>query len=297
LTQEQLAERLGIRGGKPVISGWETGRASCEGPAAELLLHLLGRGSVSFDVSTLDQELSAIWTRTKNPVEEWRQVLAVPEEATRSDAATFVSLFPQAALDDGRHGFPFVARGLPSDVYGITQSGWLGCIPQRADVRPTYLWTLTRNARFGYREHLWEVDQMSSTRGQIDVGSMLNLALEATHFIRGLSARCSFGRELRFILQLDLHGARGRRLVEAPDPWGPDDGSVALWNEDHATAATSATVEELTNDPLAVGIELVVEFAAQINPAFASSSALMTVLENRAKRGNRLAFLDDKRLR
>ena len=77
-TQEQLAETLGVRGGKAVVSGWETGRTSCEGPAAELLLHLLGGGR-SLELTTLASEVESIWARAKDKIAAWRQVLVVPD--------------------------------------------------------------------------------------------------------------------------------------------------------------------------------------------------------------------------
>ena len=38
LTQEQLAERLGLSGGKSTISSWETGNARCTGISAEAVI-------------------------------------------------------------------------------------------------------------------------------------------------------------------------------------------------------------------------------------------------------------------
>jgi len=295
LTQEQLAERLGVRGGKPVVSGWETGRSACEGPAAEFLLHLLGRGNASLDIATLQQELSAVWNRVDNHVTTWRQVVAVPESPVAIAGPEFVSLFPEAALKNVRHGFPFTGVDLPGEVSGITQAGWLGCIPSAPDRQPTYLWMLKRDARFGYRERLWEDDPMSDARGQIDVGSMLKLSLETTYFLRRLAPICSFDPKLRFTLQVDIEGVRGRSLVDAVDTLKLDS-IKTRWNEEHASASVSSDVAELTKNAFDVGLRLVSELAAQINSDYVRPVSLRQLLSQRAKQGHRLGFIDDVKL-
>jgi transcriptional regulator with XRE-family HTH domain len=295
LTQEQLAERLGVRGGKPVISGWETGRTSCEGPAAEFLLHLMGRGNSSVDVLTLHREMSSVWERAGNHVTEWRQILAVPDRPVAVPTQTFVSLFPPAALQKVHHGFPFTGVDLPGEVVGITQGGWLGSIPSAPDRPPTYLWMLKRDGRFGYRERLWEDDPTSEARGQLDVGSLLKLALQTTYFLRQLAPILAFDPSLRFTLQLHVEGARGRGLIDAGEPWKAESRETT-WSEDQAQASAIVEVSQLLEKPFDAGVSLVSELAGQISAEYARPARLRQLLSNRKRQGGAFAFVDDVRL-
>ena len=294
LTQDELAQRLGVRGGKAVISGWETGRTACEGPAAEFLLHLLGGGDASLAMATLNADLEAVWNRASDRITSWRQVLVVPRAPVTVAPTTFVKLFPGAALPERRHGFPFTGVDLHGNVVGLTQSGWLGSIP--ADGQPSYVWMLKRDGRFGYREFLSEDSRRSSMgSGEIDVGTQLRLALETTHFLRRLAPMIGLGADLRINLQLDLEGVRGRALIDAHD----DPGQWRFfnrWSEDHANAKIETSVGEIDSSPVDVGLRLVSEMAAQIGSNFTDHESLKRVLVNGKLAGSLLSFIDYAKL-
>jgi transcriptional regulator with XRE-family HTH domain len=288
LTQEQLAERLGIRGGKPVISGWETGRASCEGPAAEFLLYLMGRGNVAFSTAALRLAMNAEWERTGQPIRRWRQVGVVPESAIDIEAPTFVKLFPDAAIENGWHGFPF-ARGYLQDCIGIRPDAWVGVIPPGREAQPTYLWMLRRDLSFAYRSKFWEDDPSSVTSGRhIDVGYELLHAAQTALLLRRIARPAP--AELRFTFYLDLAGVRGHGLIDATQPL-LGGAPLTTWAEDEAHASLSVSADEVFNDPLGVSSRLVIELASQLGDEFASEAALRRVVQHRKKEGTVRDFI------
>jgi len=77
LSQDEFAARLGLRGGKSVISGWETGRTKCEGPAAELILKLFGESQSDVEPLLLS-EADKEWKRAGNNfLSSWRQIAII----------------------------------------------------------------------------------------------------------------------------------------------------------------------------------------------------------------------------
>jgi transcriptional regulator with XRE-family HTH domain len=282
LTQEQLANRLGVRGGKPVISGWETGRTVCEGPAAEFLLHLMGRANVAFSAAGLRVAMNAEWERTGQPTGRWRQLSCVPESAIEIEPQNFVKLFPDAAIDNGSHGFPF-AKGMLQSCTGIRPDGWVGSIPTARTDQPTYLWMLRRDLSFADRARAWEDDPGSVTAGNVDVGYELLHALETALFIRGLATHePPMPEDIRFTFYLDLAGVHGRGLVDATQPRGPHE-YVRTWAEDEAHASISVSASEIYRTPIDVAIQLVSALAAQLGDEFTSDVSLRLVLKNRKR--------------
>lgn len=291
LTQEQLAERLGIRGGKPVVSGWETGRTACEGPAAEFLLHLLGRGNASLDIATLSEELERTWTRAASPEVTWRQVVAVPDAPLTIDAQTFVTLFPRASLPGYQHGFPFNGTSLPGNVCGLTQSGWLGAIPSEIEAAPSYAWLFKRDGRFAYRERLWESERRELVaNGVIHVGTEILQALALTHFVRRVGTMLGVKEDRKFVLQIDLEGTRGKALADIQVPLGPGE-PFTRWSENHAAASIEATLGEISREPIEVGLRLVSELAAQISAELVDVRTLKRVLANYRRVNHDFQFL------
>src|SRR5215831_837628 len=101
LSQEALTNRLGLAG-KAVVSGWETGRTSCEGPAAELLLHLYA-GDTSRSFIELNNFADATWRRAGTWADAWRQISVLPEVPTPIDQDAFTKLFPGVELPTTEH--------------------------------------------------------------------------------------------------------------------------------------------------------------------------------------------------
>jgi serine/threonine-protein kinase HipA len=305
LSQDELAQRLGLKGGKSVISGWENGHSRCEGPAAELLLRLFPEDTAAPEVASLLTEVEHLWKRAGNYVDVWRQAVAVPRGRAQIDRAEFARLFPGTEIPPREivHGFPFVDLGVSHDVYGISPRGWTGIIPSEPDRPPAYLWTLGRDARFAYRERIWEDAPTAVTAGHTHLGSLFQLSLSVTYFLHRLFGKCRFDRELQYTLQLDLEGIRGRGLVgyrkdrTYPDLTLDDPPRTAV--ENHLKASIATTVGAIEDDPLLVGIELVGEIALLLRPDLAVDSILEDQLRRRHFELGRsglpwLGFLDRK---
>jgi len=296
MTQEQLAERLGLAG-KAIISGWETGRTTCEGPAAELLLHLLGGEGASHAFAELDELTDATWRRSGNWIDSWRQVSAVPEATIAIDRDKFATLFPAAAIPhEGHvHGFPFVNYGPPDRVFGISSTGWSGAIPIERDRSPHYIWHLTRTAQFAYRETLWELSRDSITSGHTHVGSLLELALCTTVFLGRLLERAELPQDLQYELRLDLEGMRGRGVVAASGHWNHCDAPPTVSSENHVHAAVKLPLGKIAAEPLPSAYGLVGELMLLLRPDLATTSALERQLRARLKsdseHGQRTRFL------
>lgn len=283
LTQEELAERMGLSS-KAVISGWETGRASCEGPSAELLLRLVGR-----DASELAAELEDLadsaWCRAGKGHDTWRQVSAVPEVAFEIERDTFLKLFPDAALprEQHVHGFPFVAYDLPPNVFGVGSTGWRGCIPIEEERMPHYTWHFTREASFAYREVLWEnLPNSIVTGGHTHVGSLLEITASTTFFLQRLAQKADIAPTLNYTLGLDLEGMRGRGIVAAVDRFeGFVDSPQTTSSENRVHASITASVKDIIADPMQVAFSLVGEVALLLRPNLADTASLKKQLAAR----------------
>lgn len=294
MTQEQLAERLGLAG-KAIISGWETGRTTCEGPAAELLLQLLGGADTSHAFAELDELTDSTWRRSGNWIDSWRQVSAVPEAAIVIDRDKFATLFPSAAIPyEGHvHGFPFVNYGLPDRVFGISATGWSGAIPSERDRAPRYAWHLTRSAQFGYRETPWELSRDSITSGHTHVGSLLEIALCTTVFLGRMAERAELERDLQYELRLDLEDMAGRGVTAAAGHWNQCDNPQTVSSENHVHAAVKLPLGKIAAEPLASAYALVGELVLLLRPDLATTSALERQLRARvaSDREHNLRFL------
>lgn len=294
LTQDQLAERLGLAG-KAIISGWETGRTTCEGPAAELLLHLLGGDGTSGSFVEIDELTDATWRRSGNWVDSWRQVSAAPDTTLTIDREKFATLFPSAAIpSEGHvHGFPFVNYGLPDRVFGISATGWSGAIPTEQELAPRYAWHLTRNAQFAYRETPWEFARDSITSGHTHVGSLLEIALCSTVFLGRLAERAGLAHELVYELRLDLEGMKGRGISAASSHWSRCDSPITISSENHIHATVNLPLGKIVDAPLDSAYALVGELMLLMRPDLASTSALEQQLRARvtSDAGGNLRFL------
>jgi transcriptional regulator with XRE-family HTH domain len=291
MTQEELAHRLGLAG-KAIVSGWETGRTTCEGPAAELLLHLLGGPDASRAFAEIDELADATWRRTGNWEDTWRQVAAVPDRTAVIDREKFATLFPGAEIQpDGHvHGFPFVNHDLPATVFGISSTGWSGSIPAERERAPRYTWHLTRNAEFAYREVLWELARNSITGGHTHVGSLLEIAICMTVFLGRLADQAGLDRDLQYELRIDLEGMQGRGIV--------GDGGFGVptvSSESHVTAGIRMPLGNIIASPRDAAFALVGELMLLLRPDFVSSSVLLRELRARVKsdaeHGPKMRFL------
>ncbi len=310
LSQDELAARLGLRGGKSVISGWETGRARCEGPAAELLLKLFKEGDRGAPSSLL-ADVDATWKRAGNYVSAWRQIAILPIGAVSIDREAFANLFPGAEIPPEQHvhGFPFVGHGhgLPDDVYSLGPEGWTGAIPTELNRPTTYLWRLTRHAAFVHRERVWEDDPLSVTGGHIHFGAQFNLVVPAIYFYKRLAERCQLDGALKCRVQLDLEGIAGRGMVAYHSGRALDDftldAPLGASSRNHLSVTLTASVQDIVADPKRVASSLVGEAALVMRPDLASDSALDEQLRRRHRQDDGggdiryLGVLDDKESR
>lgn len=284
LSQDEFAARLGLRGGKSVISGWENGHTKCEGPAAELILLLFGTDA-SPELSRIVASADAIWRRAGNYLPAWRQIAIVPLAPFKIAPDVFASLFPGTEIppDQHAHGFPAI-EGLPSGVYGLGTQGWTGAIPVERERPPQYHWSLGRGAAFLYRERPWEEDAMAFASGHTHFGSLLDIAMNGTFFYQRLAERCGLPASTQCRVQLDLEGIAGRGVV-AYRTHGRSDTSVddpkELFAENHLAVSVTKHVQEFLNDPLHVGYALVAEAALVLRPDLASAASLEDQLRRR----------------
>jgi transcriptional regulator with XRE-family HTH domain len=284
LTQERLAERMGLSG-KAVISGWETGRSSCDGPHAELLLSLLGGRDVSELSAELDNLTESTWRRAGRWGDTWRQVSAVPELAVDIDRDSFVALFPDAALPPEQHvnGFPFVSYGLPTNVFGLGNTGWVGVIPAERDRMAHHIWHFTRNASFAYREVPWEITSNSIVAGgHTHIGALLQMVGSTTSFLQRLAPKAKLDPSLSYTLSLDLEGMQGRGIVGSVARFdGGVDNPTRTSPDMHVQVSITRPLQDITADPLAVALSLVGEAALLLRPDLASTASLMGQLRAR----------------
>lgn len=286
LSQDELARRLGIKGGKSVISGWENGHSTCEGPVAELLLLLFGENPTPAAALVLQEAMDAEWRRAGTFIASWRQISAAPTSAFEIDSTSFASLFPGVEIphEEHAHGFPFIDHELPREVYGRSER-WVGVIPVEKERPPAYLWMLGRDAAFSYRENLWEEQPTSITGGQTHVGSLLHLALALTFFLQRLFERLSPAADLQFHLQMDLEGMANRGVasyrLDRPFPdvslTAPDRKSV----ENHVSGWIKTSAHAIATNPLGIGLELTSDVVGRLRPEIASRRILEEQLRRR----------------
>lgn len=300
ITQAEMAARLGVKGGKAVISQWE--RVGCDGPAAELILLLFGGAADRARMAEILRATDAEWG---SAYPTWYQVSAALHGAAQLPARDFAEMFPDAALPDEqrRFGFPFV-EGLPVVATRIGTSGWVGRIPVEADRAAAYYWRFTRDCKFVSREKAWEVDQLSSTQGHVHVGSLLEQAVCLVYFIRRLSARLDLASDRDWSLGLHVGGARGRGVVHTQhaDSNGmilavPPPSRVSP--DDRFGATIEATVDQIASSSVSVAYDLVAETVMPLRPDLARAKVLREQLQLRHRmdmniRGNdrHLVFLD-----
>lgn len=305
LSQEELARRLGIKGGKSVISGWENGHSACEGPAAELLWTLFGGSRTPPSLLALWEAMDAEWRRTGNVFTSWRQASAAPISPTSMDVSTFSSLFPGAEIPHAEHthGFPFTDKDLHAGAYSLSER-WVGVIPVERERPPGYLWMLGRDAAFAYRENVWEEQPTSATRGHTHIGSVLHLALSLTHFIRRLLQRLPRTDDLELHLQIDLEGMANRGLtgyrIDRPFPDLALDLPERMSADNRVSGWLTTAASALSTDPLGVGLDLASNVVAKLRPTLAPPRVLEEQLRRRHDEDVRLGqirflgFLDDR---
>ena len=308
LSQDEFAARLGLRGGKSVVSGWETGRTRCEGPAAELILKLFGESQPDAEPPLLLQA-DKEWKRAGNFLSSWRQIAILPLAVQTIEREAFVHLFPGAEIppEQYAHGFPFVDHKLPENVYRLDDRGWMGAVPVERDRPPEYLWRLNREGAFVYREHRWENESLSVTEGHIHFGSQFNIALAGVFFYRRLIERLRFNLDRRITFKLDLEGIEGKGVVAYQGGRAINDFTLdeptELSRKNHASFIVEKSCQEVVEMPLQVGQALVGAFALALRPDLASEEALEEQLRKRYLQDDEgdntrfLGFLDELLLR
>lgn len=283
MTQDQFAKNIGVRGGKSVISAWENGASSCDGPASELLLYLYGDRDASFAFNDLFGGMDDVWNRAGNYSPEWRQFSAVPKSNLEISREYFTSVIPEAAIppDEYAHGFPFGPPDLPPNVVGLTQERWIGSIPVERDRPPKFLWTLQRNARFAYREFTWEANQ-HHTQGHTHINSLFKLCLAGTCFLKRFFEHCKLKDDLQFVIRLDMNGMFDRGITLNPLHGFsiPREQRTRFSAENQISVQQVTSVSEIMSDPIEKGMSLVGEVLLIFRPDHASNSKMRKLLES-----------------
>lgn len=279
LTQEAFAERLGVRGGKSVVSAWETGVSACEGPVAELILALFGAPG-TLPISDVLTEMEKIWNRAKREPHPWRQVsVAFLDTPNLIDTERFVRAFPSTALSESQHvhRFPFTeVRG--QKVYGLGPEGWIGCVPVESGRAPSYLWHMRRTGAFAYRERLWEVDQDAGpVHGNILAASLIEVVAPALAFYSRFAEHVGLTRP-KVVAQLDADGIRGRGVVFQRGGLSPGyfvvDEPPHVAVNDHLAAQAEFELADDAEGILRLTLRLVSEFLMTLRPDDASIRSL-----------------------
>ena len=285
LSQDALASQMGLSG-KNVVSGWETGRTSCDGPAAELLLRIAGAGTATLAAEDLSAQMHSEWTRAGDAGSPrlWREFMCVFDSDLELAREKWLDLFPGLAIPPTQcvHGFPFVDRTLAPDVFGIGPKGWSGWINTDRKIAPSYGWILKRDGRFAYRERAWEEDPRAVTHPSVLVGSLLELALAGAFLAREIAKKWEFEKSQHVLMRLDMSGMQGRGIVGQEDASGNlVDRTNRTSNENYLSAENQTTIEKLVEDPAREGLELVAEFVMPLRPDLAQISNLKKQLEHR----------------
>jgi transcriptional regulator with XRE-family HTH domain len=279
LTQEAFADRLGVRGGRSVVSAWETGVSACEGPVAELILALFGAPG-TLPLSAVLTEMEKLWNRAKREPQPWRQVsVALLDTSSLVDSEKFMKAFPAAALSESQHvhRFPFTeVRG--QKVYGLGPEGWIGNVPVEPSKAPSYLWHLKRTGAFAYRERLWEVDQDAGpVHGNILAVSLIEAVAPALAFYSKFAEHVGLTRP-KVVAQLDADGIRGRGVVFQrggfPQGYFVVDEPPHVAVNDHLAAQAEFELADDAEVILQSTLRLVSEFLMTLRPDDASVRSL-----------------------
>lgn len=278
LSQDEFAELLGLRGGKGSVSGWETGRAPCEGPVAELILLRFGRNTEDVLAAAIREQAQSIWTRAGQPLSLWRQVVAYPQALEPFSLEKLRQAVPDAKLErpETEEDFPFLqVSGL--QVAGLSHRGWVGVVPTEQQRDPQYLWIVDDQARFLYRERLWEDNAMSPFHGTVAVHALIRLALKTTTFLGRLYQMLGVQDDVNVTLSFEIEGMYDRGFAR------PSILARALvahrWKESSLAALHRTTVGELRKSPLESGMTLVSKTVSTLDTDMAERSALEDLLE------------------
>jgi len=291
MTQVQLAAHLGLPSGEGIVAAWESGRATCDGPAAELVLRLLGAGTKDIDAELLISSLNEDWLRTgERSVSFWRQFCCVSETLNRMSDAEWPTLFPTLSIPPEKHvhGFPFIDAGLPPDVYAVQKEFWVGSIPSDRNDYPRYAWMLSRTGQFVYRERPWEEDPLAITHGHVLAGSLLELAMEGTFFMTRVFKRWQTSPKGSALVRIDVHDMKGRGIsVSQPGNAMIADTPPRVSSEDHIEARLEVQIARVVDDPLGLGFDLVAALIATLRQDVANRPALETELKTRIENDKR----------
>lgn len=304
LTQDQFAARLGLRGGKGSVSAWELNRRVCDGPAAELILHLFGSPAEKSAVR-IRQVAKEAWNRnprTPQSPSVWREVVVAPRAGGVPPREEVPNLPCLAALrpDQGNDVFPpeFV---FPPDVDSAARriaDGWQGMIPNERGDNPWYLWIHLRDGSFLYREPMWEVlNAAGYSRGQPQVSFMLTAVLKTLCYLRIAHQLQNLPAGTTYDASLVAVGMENKGFAWlAHYPLLLSDLPGSRWSEERLKAVIEFSGQRLVEDPVQLSIQLVREMVLRVDPS--SSEKVSRELErmlgfDKKERARRFAFLDD----
>lgn len=140
------------------------------------------------------------------------EVFFSPDEGVGISGATLKQVFPKAAVPI-KHGFPFHSVGA-SQVETPLAWGWLGAIPFTDEPQPqppTYMWLLSREGAFCYREYFWE-DNGPEQAGSVNIFHIIGLTMSMMRFLDRFSSGLELLESKRFRIGVALNNVRARSL-------------------------------------------------------------------------------------
>lgn len=267
------------------------------------LMEKYGGPSLEAYSAALLGDIDRIWRRAGNYAPSWRQISVLPQSQLEIPTQVYRELFPGAEipLEEIAHGFPLLGLDLASGIYKLGPQGWIGIVPIEAERPPSFLWLLRQDGHFAYREVLWEESSLSITGGHTHIGSLLQLALATTFFMRNLISRAHLPLAIQCSLQLDLHGMKNRTIVGHPIGLPSTalliDGNTKKSQIDTIIGTVTTNLESIVKNPLLVGYRLVASTVQSLRPDLTDSAALERQLrirleQDRHQRYRFLGFLD-----
>lgn len=167
-------------------------------------------------------------------------------------------------------------------------------LPKIDGVPPRYLWRLTSDGRFANRAYAWEEEPTNKSRGHFDIGTTWLQTLETVYFLRKLINRWEFHCDTEFCLELTLNGTSNRCFVNADEFVSFGKLNLPTWTIDTVRNMATATLADLSNDPLQVAYKIIQPVLANANPNYNNLERLMRILKLSKPNDENIRFMEEQ---